>query len=396
MMTVITAMWLVFENSHASIGSRLEQMAAISTLPLVVVGPLAGVVTDKFARRRILHTGQWLRVVLCLALTVGISARSHVVMLAIYAIQLCTNRVLYNVRAASVRHLVRKHEIVAADSLMLLVGPIVGAPSAAVAVAMFNWLGLPVVVLMMILHLAAAKKFTSISVPLGGGNEHRSAALRETMRLLRRSKARYAIVATSLHRLIFGSTYVAVAVLLEANHLDTSVALAAVVSAAGLGTFLGSLTAEFVNELFPRRTFSVVAFAVSATAACVAAYVGSVPLVLAYACIAAFVFQNLRICTDATVLATATQGAGGREFAAYDVSYNLSFVLGIVIAVRLCQEAGPTTLLVFASVLFACGSALVGRLPRDDSSQANRIEQPSASSRGFLRSRAVSRFSLIE
>ena len=81
-------------------------------------------------------------------------------------------------------------------------------------------------------------------------------------------------------------------------------------------------------------------------------------------------FQNLRVCSDATVQKNATHGAGGRIFAAYDLTYNLSFLGGLLVGLSATPQAGLVAVLASSCFMFGAGSMIFSLM--------NRVETPDA------------------
>jgi MFS family permease len=389
MFTIVVATTILFENESGPAASRLAQMVVSAAVPLVLAGPLAGIVTDRFSRRRILWVGQILRSLMCVILVIALITRRHELIVVLFGTQLCANRVLYTVRAASIRHLVRHHELVAADSLMLLAGPVAAGVGAGLVVGL-RVLGPYIGLVMIAVHVASLFFYVSIAAVLGGGADHAVAPWREASQHLRESKARYAIVTTSLHRLVFGLLYAATAIHLESSLHSSGRAYAFVVSASGLGGFLGTWTAEWVNERIPRKSLTFGTFAFSAVVAGISAlFIDSLIIVGACVCTIGFLFQNLRICNDATVQSNATRGAGGREFAVYDVTYNLLFLCGIVIALPLRTLLDTRDMVAIAATAFLLGMAMAALVPRTQESLVISTSSPRLAARKLVRSRAV-------
>lgn len=60
--------WVVWELSHSTAANGIA--AALATLPTLLLGPVAGVIADRFDRRRILLLSQSVAAVLAAALAV--------------------------------------------------------------------------------------------------------------------------------------------------------------------------------------------------------------------------------------------------------------------------------------------------------------------------------------
>jgi predicted MFS family arabinose efflux permease len=140
-------------------------------------------------------------------------------------------------------------------------------------------------------------------------------------------------------------------------------------AASGVGTFIGNLSAEWTNEHLPRRSLAVSCFVLAALFS--GLYLVTQNIQMLSACILAtsFVFQNLRVCSDATVQKNAASGAGGRVFAGYDVVSNLSFLLGLI-AGLLAMTSMSYHLIVSLLIFGFSTSALAFSMMRRDENQA--------------------------
>jgi sugar phosphate permease len=130
--------------------------------------------------------------------------------------------------------------------------------------------------------------------------------------------------------------------------------------------FIGTNTAEWVNEHFSRRVTALFALGGSAVVLLMIGLVESRGVALAGFSVCSFLFQNLRLCSDATVQANAISGAGGREFALYDANHNLLFILGILIGLLSCMPSNARLILVVCSTLSAVTALAVIFMSRSD------------------------------
>lgn len=365
-LSVILANELLLARSEGPTNTRLVHMVIAAAIPLLCAGPLAGYLSDHFSRRSILVSGQIVRMLSAFMLLVSLHWHWSAVAIGLWALGLCTNRVLYNARIASLRHVVRDHELVAANSLSLMLGSVSGVVGASIAVVSMRFLGASALTLAIVGHATAMIMWCRIRSVLGGGAEHEHVRWSEVVEQFRHSKTRYSMVATSSHRLIFGCILAATALRVDSLATGTTIAFGSVIAANGLGSFLGTLTAEWANENLHRKPLTVVTFALTAVFAGTACAFDDRYGYLTTVVLVAFLFQNLRLCTDATIQSNARRGAGGRTFAAYDLSYNLAFLLGVLIALSFESNVGGVTVLTSSSVVALLGSIGLFLLRRAD------------------------------
>ena len=388
--TICLASNLLFGSPNGPTVGRLMSAIGVAAVPLLFAGPLSGYLADRVSRRSILVYGQIVRALVVTSMLVTILVESLAAALVLWGLGLCATRVLYTSRAASIRHLVRRHELVAADSVSLALGAVAGAAGGVIGFVTNRFIGVELLGFVAIGHLAAAVAHRFVGVNLGGGRDHVSADWREVMKHVLGPKVRYAILATSTHRLLFGAVFASVALLGDRLGDGSPLTYAGVVSATGVGAFLGNITAEWVNERLTRRLTTTLAFA-AAGCVSIVTVVANVPVVyIAGVALLGFLFQNLRVCSDATIQSNALRGAGGREFALYDVSYNLAYLLGVLAGLGLGEHMGSRVVISTSGTVFALGSLVFVLLPRSADSTSGVESTPSGQPNATPSSSAIS------
>lgn len=365
-LSMILANELLLAHSDGPTNTRLVHMVIAAAIPLLCAGPLAGYLSDHFSRRSILVSGQVVRMLSATMLLLSLHLDWSTVTIGLWAVGLCTNRVLYNARIASLRHVVRDHELVAANSLSLSLGSVSGVLGASFGVASLRLLGASALTLVILGHASAMVTWCRIRAILGGGAEHQHVRWSVVVEQFRHSKTRYSMVATSLHRLIFGCILAATALRVDSLATGTTIAFGSVIAANGLGSFLGTLSAEWVNEHLHRKPLTVATFAITSAFTGVSCAFDDRFIYLANVILVAFLFQNLRLCTDATIQSNARRGAGGRTFATYDLSYNLAFLLGVLVALSFESNIGGETVLTSSALVALLGGVGLFLLRRAD------------------------------
>ena len=364
--SLVFAQVLLFASEDGPTPRLLIQAVIASAFPLVLAGPLAGFVADKFERRQILVTGQGVRSLLMLAAIFAAYMQSSVMLYVLFGLSMCVTRILYTARAASVRHLVRQHELVAADSVMLMASMIAGSIGAVSGALLYRYVGFAAFFAGAILHFIAAYMFDSVRAWLGGGSEVDKVTWKAAFQQLRMAKTRFAIASTSAHRYLLGVSYSAIALLLDNRVNIGASGYAVTLGSAGIGAFVGTVTAERINEKIPRRTVTLLAFAFSSVAALTAITLTNFYVCCGAVVVMAFSFQNLRVCSDATIQANALKGSCGRIFAAYDLAYNMSFLIGLVTGLAASTIVASHTVLSVAACTFAGGTTIFALMPRSE------------------------------
>lgn len=370
LMLVVLARTLLFADPNGPTPVLLAQAAMTGAAPLVLAGPIGGFVADRWPRRQILVSGQALRACLGLCAALAVAFDSKHAVFVVFVCALCATRILFTARIASVRHLVRQHELVAADSLMLIIGVVAGALGAALFGATLVCGSVGQLVLVSIGHFAAAYGFDRTRAWLGGEGETTAIRWRAVVDQFTCGKTRYALASTSAHRLLGGVVVAAVALDVDGRTNGSASGYALTLATAGVAAFAGSVTSEWVNERIPRRPLTVGCFAGGCCAVSLLPLVPGPAPRLATVGILVFLFQNLRVASDATIQANAAPGSCGRVFAAYDIAFNLAYVAGLVGGLAIASNASVEVALGAVGPLYFLGAVVFALLERERSRRA--------------------------
>ena len=350
MTTLCLAKVIVFDLERGASPGALGRALVTSGLPVLLAGPLAGAAADRWHRRRALAGATVLRAVLTLAGAAVVLTSDRLVGYAVAGALLTVARLLYTVRAAALPHVVDSGDLVTADSLALTTGSVSGLTGAGLAA-----LGLMVSPLLVLccaagLHCSAAAGFYLLPCDLGGsGRRDRRRTRRFTTRtggpamVLSDESTRFALVATSGHRLLLGAAFATFVLLADARYEMEASGYAAALAVMALGTFAGTLAGPAMAERMSRHQIAVAAYSLAGAAFLTAGLAPSTAVVMGAMTLGSFAFQNLRLTTDALVQRSTSDETLGRVFAIYDVAYNLAFVVGglVVVSAGGRQSAWP-------------------------------------------------------
>ena len=342
-----------------------------AAVPYATVGPLSGVVADRYSRRRLLGTVNIARCLLTIVAVVAVATDDRRLGLMTAAALISCARLVYTLRAASIPRLVAPVDLVEMDARSLFVGMMAGTCGAAVGAVGSTTVTTGVLAVAAVAQLLSAIAFGTLRVDLGGRSDRRHHSWRETFArvasLVSSPPTRRAILLTSSSRALLGATF-ASAVLAAANEFDLAErGYLVVVAVTGVGSFLGTLTAPTVAERSGVRLLAFGAFAMPAAALFVAVALHA-PLVWAVAVASSFwAFQNLRVSTDAVVQGAITDDARARVFSVYDAAYNLSYFGGAAAALvfGLADHSRPTFAAIGGcfAVTAACVAAVDTAIP---------------------------------
>jgi MFS family permease len=357
------AQLLLFKFSEGPSITALTSALIASALPLLLVGPIAGHLADRLPRKLLLCRGNALRGTITLCGLFATTESTRWFGYVIFGLLVALTRILYTARASSLAQLVRKHELVAADSTSLILSVIAGATGAGIGTGISGSMPIVALVVAGSGHIFASWLFGRISIPLGGGDQsEKHCDFRSLASQFVSAKTRFAILATSLHRLMLGVCIASIALMVDRSyHLQTT-GYVTVLGFSAAGSFTGSITAEWLSERYPRRSITVMSFVIAATAIGTAAVFENPRVGLVAVAICSLSFQNLRIRSDATIQANASKEKVGRIFAAYDVLYNAAFLSGCAIGILASGVLKYSEILSLVTVGYACNAAIFLRI----------------------------------
>ena len=348
---------LVFSFSSGPSLSAMAWTLLISAIPLIVVSPIAGHLADRFNRKSLLQRGHLLRALITATALLATNSQFRVVGYVVFGVLLGLTRILYTARATLFPRLVRKHELVAADSTSLIVGVLAGSTGAGMGMAIAGTSAAAALSIAALGQLLASCLFGRISIDLGKGIKRASRGhVMPMIRQLNMPKTKFAMYATASHRFILGICIASVSLLVDSAYGLNTTGYVAVLGFSAAGSFCGSLTAEWVSEHFPRRSITVIAFAASSVISVVSCIAANPRIGLLSIAVAAFLFQNLRVRSDATIQSNVSKSNIGHVFAAYDMLYNLAFIVGAIVGIGLSGQFSFAIVLGCVSVSFAAMS----------------------------------------
>ena len=357
------AQLLLFKFSDGPSIAALTSALIASALPLLLVGPIAGHLADRLPRKLLLCRGNALRGVITLCGLFATTADTRWFGYIIFGLLVALTRILYTARASSLAQLVRRHELVAADSTSLILSVIAGAIGAGIGTGISGSVPIVALVVAGSGHIFASWLYRRISIPLGGGDQSaKHCDFRSLASQFASAKTRFAILATSLHRLMLGVCIASIALMVDRSyHLQTT-GYVTVLGFSAAGSFTGSITAEWLSERYPRRSITVMSFALAATAIGTASVFENPRIGLVAVAICSLSFQNLRIRSDATIQANANKENVGRIFAAYDVLYNAAFLSGCAVGILASGVLKYSEILSIVTIGYACNGAIFLRM----------------------------------
>jgi len=350
---------LVFSFNSAPSLSAMTWTLFMSAIPLIVVGPIAGHLADRFNRKVLLKQGHIARALLTACAVLATNNQFRIIGYVVFGLLLGLTRILYTARATAFPRLVRKHELVAADSTSLIVGVIAGSAGAGIGMILATHSATAALVIATLGQSLAACLFGRISLDLGKGTKRAVRGhFKSILNQLKKPKTKFAMYATASHRFILGICIASVSLLVDSAYGLHTTGYVAVLGFSAAGAFCGSITSEWVSEHFPRRSITVIAFSASSMVSLISCLATNPRIGLISVAFATFLFQNLRVRSDATIQSNVSKSNIGHVFAAYDMMYNLAFIIGAIVGIGLRGMLSYSAVLACTSACFAAMSIM--------------------------------------
>ena len=348
---------------------------AVLLLPYSVIGPFAGVLLDRWSRRRTLTVANVVRAVGVLGLAVEIAAGvGGVGFYASALVLISLGRFLLAALSASLPRVVEPPELVTANALSTTCGTLIAAVGGGVAIGLRALIGdgnadyaLVAAVSAVPYLLAAGVALRFAPSALGPSESERTE--RETLRgiaegllagarhVRERRPVRDGLSMIGVHRLCYGVTTVCT-LLLYRNYFHADgffraglAGLSQVVAVIAIGGGLAAL----VTPLAFRRLGAIrwpVVLLVAAAGVQVALFLPfRLALLLPAALLLAFVAQSIKITVDTLVQQFVDDEFRGRVFSLYDTVFNVTLVIAAALTATVLPEDGhsPTTVVVVAA-----------------------------------------------
>lgn len=363
--TALVVAKALLQTSGGAVDPRaLLQALATATVPYALVGPISGLLADRWDRRRALAIAGLVRATLTLVALAAVASGLRPVGLVAGALLLSAGRTVYLLRAASLPRAMPDGLLVRAESCSLYVGMgalIVGGAIGSAGALFSAPAGLGIAALF---QLLCGFGFLAVGRDLGGNSGAHELSLRALAdgvhQLVTTRSTRTAMILAASHRALLGALFVTL-VMMAADVYGLGES--GYVLAAGLtsfGTFLGTLTAPRMAARLRFDGLTIMAFLLPALALPFGVSSGIRPLVVLAISVAFFAFQNLRVAADATVQAGIDDQSRGKVFAAYDAVYNLSYFAGAAVAIGFDANIDPHSAVATAGAIYAaCSVALV-------------------------------------
>jgi MFS family permease len=394
---VALASYVIFSPERQPSPTAIAAALATVLLPFSVLGPFAGVLLDRWSRREVLAISNFVRVGLLLLLSVGmLSDLRGPWLFLLILVCLSVNRFLLAGLSASLPHVVRRDDLMVANSLTPTAGTlavIVGLGTGAGLHLVADRLAVDgdVAVVWAAAVLYAAAGALALRIPrdlLGPDFDPTLPAVREQVRhvargmvdglrhLAHHGPAAHGLVAIGLHRFWYGISTVSL-ILLYRNYFHphdvdaafNGLSLAVLVSGAGYVT--AAVITPMVTDRVTPRTWILTLLSIAALTQVFPAALYTVPALLVASFVLGVASQGIKICVDTLVQAYVDDAFRGRVFSLYDVIFNVAFVAAAAVAAVVLPETGKSypvlALVAVGYAATALGYAMLSRTPVEES-----------------------------
>jgi MFS family permease len=374
--------------------TRTLALFALTLLPYSLLGPFTGVLVDRWPRRSILVWTNVARAVLLVSLPLWMGALpGDAALYASVLLLLGFGRLFLTTKGASLpvvlheRHLLRGNSLSGGGGMIsALLGGVAGIGVAAIASTETAFL------VAGLLYTVGALVARRLSNPMVHPHQHLERVLVAAARIAAelaegigeiwgRERARLPLFGIFVLRVaaMFVALIAIEVIRTEYAAADDSGRLSAsalALGAAGVGAFMGALTAPAMGRRFPTPALLIIGFVVSGASMLIAAPILDLTTTVGLALFAGFGAFVAKVAVDAQVQEALPDEYRGRAFALYDILYNLASVVAalfLVAFVEISLEAllaSGGLLVLLLAWLLARAMRKVGMFPRAETKVA--------------------------
>ena len=367
--------------------TRTLALFALTLLPYSLLGPFTGVLVDRWKRRSILVWTNVVRAILLVSLPLWMGALpGDSALFASVLLLLGFGRLFLTTKGASLPAVLHEHHLLRGNAMSggfgmisALVGGVAGLGVASFASTE------SAIVMAGALYATGALVARRISDPMAHPHKHleriRDAAARIASELVdgvreiwTRERARLPLLGIFVLRVaaMFVALIAIEIIRTEYTGADDSGRLSAsalALGAAGVGAFIGALTAPAMGRRFSTPALLIVGFVVSGVSMLAVAPVLQLTTTVGLSLFAGFGAFVAKVAVDAQVQEALPDEYRGRAFALYDILYNLASVLAALFLVAFVDAslgallAGGGVLVLLLAWLLARAMQRAGMFP---------------------------------
>ena len=358
---------VLFDIGKGATPGRIASVLAVTLLPFSIIGPFAGVVIDRWDRRRVLVLVSLARVVIASGAVIVVVLQSEALAYLGILLLLSSSRFVLAAKGAALPTTVPAEQLVTANAVSSVAGMVTAFGGAVIGATFVGVAPAAGFIVAAGLYGLAAAFFTRLP-PVGGGDtgitiraglQRTRAELVDGVRVIASDRdIRDPLLAVWLHRFLLGAGFILLVLIADRRyHFHTS-GYALALAVTGVAAFAGTLAAPVLARSHRPRALLASTFVAAAIAALLCGYWPNLPALVVGLGIVAFAFQILKTLVDALVGGAASDTVRGRVFAAYDVVYNVAFVVAGLALIPVWELGRERALLWWLAAAFV-GAGLV-------------------------------------
>jgi MFS family permease len=350
---------LVFLSANQGTAAGVARAFAVLVIPFSIVGPVAGVLIDRWSRRAILSVTPLLRAAACLWLVFLAGTGGLLYALALVIVSL--DRFYLTTAGAVMPLVVPDEDLLVANSMASATGTVatfVGLVAGSQLAGPIGDRGL--LVAACLLWPASAYLATRIRSDLRIDAGLLTPRLAHIPRELWRGARRLAvtppalggIVSMSFDQFLFGIITVLSVVVFKVEYKEGVASYGRIIAAGGLGVITGMLSVGWFENRLAKPRIVALAFAVGGIACVGVASHLAPPTILVVSFVLGLVFPWKKIPVDTIVQETTPDRFRGRVFSLYDLGFSGSRVVAAGAAVLLVPHLGTGAILGVVGVAY--------------------------------------------
>ncbi|HEX2089625.1 MAG TPA: MFS transporter [Actinomycetota bacterium] len=360
---------LVFLNPEEnSTASGVAAAYALLIIPFSVIGPLAGVLIDRWSRRRILTLTPLVRAVGTLAVIPisGTGALLYVPTIGVVSL----NRFFLATASAATPGLVQREHLLVANSMATVGGTVATFTGLVAGTKLEGILGVKGLLVIAAVCWPVAAFFASrIAARLRA--DRAVAPIRTEVtrvlielragarRLVATPRALGPVVSVSLDQFLVGFVTVLSLVVFKEQFRAGVGSYGNIIAAGGVGILIGTITVSRLEPIWPKPIIVAVAFAIAGVACLAVAPALTGLLILVVSFVLGLTFAWRKVPVDTLVQESIPDRYRGRVFSIYDLSYAMARVVAAVVAVPVIPLLSPGWLLAAVGAVYLLWSPLV-------------------------------------
>jgi MFS family permease len=358
------------ENQSTAVG--VAKAFAVLVVPFSLVGPLTGVVIDRWSRRRILTVTPALRTAAALALLAitGRPAGAPLYVLALLVVSL--NRFYLATAGAVMPSVVPRQDLLVGNSLASALGTVVTFAGLVAGTQVAGPAGDRVLlVATVVCWPLAAISAAAIRSPLRAERQGGALAaeLRRAAAELRSGARRIAatpvalgsMVSMSLDQFLIGVITVLGVVVFKDEFKQGVASYGRILGAGGVGVLAGTATVGLLEDRIAKPRIVALAFAVAGLVTILGATRITGPSILAISFTLGFTFTWRKVPADTLIQEAIPDRYRGRAFALYDLAFSMPRVLAAAVAVLVIPHLSAGWIVAACGALFLAWTPVLPR-----------------------------------